>query len=228
MQAEAARIPNADGTMVKLPVGTDSPLLPDLLSLSDVLCTGYHAAVTAGVRAGDTVTVIGDGAVGLSAVIAAKKKGAERIILVSRHETRSALGREYGATDIVAERDEDGIARIKDLTKGDGTHRVLEAVGTQSAIDMAIAVCRAGGVIGRVGAAQYANVPLDFGTIMRNITVTGGVAPARKYIAELMPDILDGTINPGKMFDIEVGIDDIATGYKAMADRTKIKALVRF
>ena len=228
LQAEAARIPHADGTMVKLPVAADSPLIPSLLTLSDVLCTGYHAAVTAGVRPGDTVTVIGDGAVGLSAVIGAKKKGAERIILVSRHEARSALGREYGATDIVTERDADGIARIKDLTNGDGTHRVLEAVGTQSAIDMAIAVCRAGGSIGRVGAAQYQNVPLDFGTIMRNITVTGGVAPARHYIEELMPDILDGSINPGKMFDITVGIDDIATGYKAMADRTAIKALVQF
>jgi len=228
LQAEAARIPNADGTMVKLPVGVDSPLIPSLLTLSDVLCTGYHAAVTAGVKPGETVTVIGDGAVGLSAVISAKKKGAERIILVSRHENRAALGREYGATDIVAERDAEGIARIKDLTNGDGTHRVLEAVGTQSAIDMAIAVCRSGGAIGRVGASQYPTVPMDFGTLMRNITLTGGVAPARHYIDELMPDILDGTINPGKMFDLTVGIDDMAAGYKAMADRTAIKTLVRF
>ena len=226
-QAEAVRIPLVDGTGVLLPVEPTSHLIPSLLSLSDVLCTGYHAAHSAGVKAGHNVVVIGDGAVGLSAVISAKKLGAERIILVSRHETRSALGREYGATDIVTERDAEGIAKILELTNGDGAHRVLEAVGTQSAIDMSIAVTRAYGVVGRVGAAQYQNVPLDFGTIMRNISVTGGVAPARAYIETLMPDILDGKINPGKMFDLEVSLDDIAKGYKAMADRTAIKALVR-
>lgn len=227
-QAEFVRIPWADGTCVKLPVSEDSELLPSLLTLSDVLCTGYHAAVSADVQPGDTVVVVGDGAVGLSAVIAAKKMNAGRIILMSRHESRAALGREYGATDIVAERDEEGIAKIRELTNGDGADRVLECVGTQSAIDLSIAVTKDFGVVGRVGAAQYDNVPLNFGTIMRNIGVYGGVAPARAYIEILMPDILSGTINPGKMFDLEVGIDDIATGYKAMADRTAIKTLVRF
>ena len=226
-QAEAVRIPWVDASGVLLPVEANSHLIPSMLSLTDVLCTGYHAAHSAGVKPGHNVVVIGDGAVGLSAVISAKKLGAERIILVSRHESRSNLGREYGATDIVAERDAEGIAKILELTNGDGAHRVLEAVGTQSAIDMAIAVTRSYGVLGRVGAAQYQNVPLDFGTIMRNITVTGGVAPARAYIETLMPDILDGKINPGKMFDLEVSLDNIAQGYKAMADRTAIKALVR-
>ena len=226
-QAEAVRIPWADGTLVKLPVAPDSHLIPSLLTLTDVLCTGYHAAFSAGVKPGDDVVVIGDGAVGLSAVISAKKLGAERIILVSRHETRSALGREYGATHIVAERDAEGIAKIKEITNGDGAHKVLEAVGTKSAIDMSVAVTRAYGTIGRVGAAQYDSMPLDFGTIMRNIGVTGGVAPARAYIETLMPDILDGKINPGKMFDLTVPLDNIADGYRAMADRTAIKAMVK-
>jgi threonine dehydrogenase-like Zn-dependent dehydrogenase len=227
-QAEFVRIPWADGTLVKLPVNEDSELLPSLLSLSDVLCTGYHAAISAKVQPGDTVAVIGDGAVGLSAVIGAKRLGASRIILGSRHANRSQLGREYGADEIVAERGEEGIAKFKELTNGDGAHKVLECVGTQDAIDLSIAITRDYGVIGRVGAAQYSNVPLGFGTIMRNIGVYGGVAPARAYIETLMPDILQGKINPGKMFDITVAIDDIATGYKAMAERTAIKALVKF
>lgn len=226
-QAEFVRIPNADGTFVKLPVAENDSHIASLLSLSDVLCTGYHAAHTAGVTEGDTVVVVGDGAVGLGAVISAKKLGAERIILMSRHESRSALGREYGATDIIAERDEAAVAAVKELTNGDGADKVLEAVGTQQAIDGAIAMVRPYGVVGRVGAAQYSSVPLDFGTIMRNITVTGGVAPARAYIETLMPDILNDVINPGKMFDLEVQLADIATGYEAMATRKAIKALVR-
>ena len=202
--------------------------MPSLLTLSDVLCTGYHAAVSAGVQAGDTVAVVGDGAVGLSAVIAAKLMGAGRIILMSRNESRSKLGIEFGATDIVTERDEAGIAKVRELTGGDGAARVLECVGTQSAIDTAIAITRDYGVIGRVGAAQYDNIPMNFGTIMRNIGIYGGVAPARAYIETLMPLILDGTINPGKVFDLTVGIDEISEGYKAMAERTAIKALVKF
>ncbi|MEY4985756.1 MAG: hypothetical protein RLZZ359_642 [Actinomycetota bacterium] len=227
-QAEFVRIPWADGTAVKVPVDANSPLIPSMLTLSDVLCTGYHAAVSAGVQQGETVVVIGDGAVGLSAVIGAKKLGAERIILVSSHEPRANLGREFGATDIVSERGEEGIARIMELTNGDGAPRVLEAVGKQDAIDMSIAVTRDYGFIGRVGAAQYENMPLNFGTIMRNIGVYGGVAPARAYIEPLMQDILDGKINPGKVFDLSVSIDNIASGYKAMADRVAIKTLVTF
>jgi threonine dehydrogenase-like Zn-dependent dehydrogenase len=221
------RVPQAQGTLVKLPVGEDSPLLPSLLTLSDVLCTGHHAAVTAGVNPRTTVTVIGDGAVGLSAVIAAKRLGAERILLMGRHQDRTELGREFGATDIVAERGEEGIARIRELTGRDGTHTVLECVGTQDAINTAIAAVRDGGAIGRVGAAQYTDVPMDFGTVMRNITLTGGVAPARAYIEELMPDILSGTIQPGKVFDQTVALDDVPAGYRAMADRKALKVLIR-
>lgn len=225
-QGEAVRVPQAQGTLVKLPVGEDSPLLPSLLTLSDVLCTGHHAAVTAGVNPRTTVTVIGDGAVGLSAVVAAKRLGAERILLMGRHKDRTDLGREFGATDIIAERGDEGIERIRELTGGDGTHAVLECVGTQAAIDSAIAVARDGGVIGRVGAAQYSQVPMNFGTVMRNITLTGGVAPARAYIEELMPDILAGTIQPGKVFDLTVALDDVPAGYRAMADRTALKVLI--
>lgn len=226
-QGEAVRVPQADGTLVKLPVGEDSELLPALLTLSDVLCTGHHAAATAHVNAATTVTVIGDGAVGLSAVIAAKRLGAERIILMGRHEVRTDLGRDFGATDVVAERGAEGIARVRELTGGDGTHAVLEAVGTRASIETALAVVRDGGVVSRVGAPQYTEVPMDFGTLLRNITLTGGVAPARAYIEELMPDVLDGTIQPGRMFDRTVALDDIATGYRAMADREALKVLVR-
>lgn len=226
-QAEKVRIPHADGTMVKLPVEVDSPLLPSLLTLSDVMCTGHHAAVSAGVQKGDTVTVVGDGAVGLCAVIAAKRLGAGRIILMGRHEARTDLGIEFGATDVVAERGAEGIAKVRELTGGDGTPRVLECVGTREAIEMSIGVVRDGGTIGRVGAAQYKEMPLDFGTVMRNVNLSGGVAPARAYIDELMVDVLNGSINPGRVFDMTVSLDDIAKGYKAMADRTALKVLVR-
>jgi threonine dehydrogenase-like Zn-dependent dehydrogenase len=225
-QGEAVRVPQAQGTLVKLPVGEDSALLPSLLTLSDVFCTGHHAAVTAGVNPRTTVTVIGDGAVGLSAVLAAKRLGAERILLMGRHKDRTDLGREFGATDLIAERGEEGVARVRELTGGDGTHTVLECVGTQQAIDMSIGVVRDGGVIGRVGAAQYTDVPMSFDTIMRNITMTGGVAPARAYIEDLLPDILDGTIQPGRVFDRTVGIEEIPDGYRAMADREALKVLI--
>ncbi|MBO1268629.1 zinc-dependent alcohol dehydrogenase family protein [Arthrobacter cavernae] len=226
-QGEAVRVPQAQGTLVKLPVAEDSALLPSLLTLSDVLCTGHHAAVTAGVNARTTVTVIGDGAVGLSAVIAAKRLGAERILLMGRHKDRTDLGREFGATEVIAERGEEGIERLHELTGGDGTHAVLECVGTQDAINTAIAVVRDGGAIGRVGAAQYSQAPPDFGTVMRNVTLSGGVAPARAYIEELMPDILEGRIEPGRMFDHTVSLDDIPSGYRAMAGREALKVLVR-
>ena len=197
-QGEAVRVPQAQGTLVKLPVGEDSALLPSLLSLSDVFPTGHHCAVTAGVHPGTTVTVIGDGAVGLCAVLAAKRLGAEQIILMGRHKARTDLGREFGATDVVAERGEEGVAKVRELTGGDGTHTVLECVGLRPAIETAYGVVRAGGTISRVGAPQYPDVPPDFGTFLRNITLTGGVAPARAYIEELLPDVLDGTVEPGQ------------------------------
>ncbi len=226
-QGEAVRVPQAQGTLVKLPVGEDSALLPSLLTLSDVFCTGHHSAVTAGVGPRTTVTVIGDGAVGLSAVLAAKRLGAERILLMGRHKDRTDLGREFGATDVVAERGDEGIARVRELTGGDGTHTVLECVGLKPAIEMAFGVVRDGGVVSRVGAPQYPDVPADFAVFLRNITLTGGVAPARAYIEELMPDVLDGAIEPGRVFDRTVGLDDVPNGYRAMADREALKVLIR-
>lgn len=196
-QGEAVRVPQAQGTLVKLPVGEDSALMPSLLTLSDVFCTGHHAAVMAGVDVRTSVTVIGDGAVGLSAVPAAKRLGAERIILMGRHTSRTDLGREFGATDVIAERSEEGVERIRELTGGDGTHAVLECVGTAETIAMALDVVRDGGVVSRVGAAQYTEVPMDFGTLMRNLTLTGGSprpglhrgAPARHPGGKDSPDV---------------------------------------
>ena len=226
-QGEAVRVPQAPGTLVRLPAGVDEALLPSLLTLSDVFCTGHHAAVSARVSPRTTVTVVGDGAVGLCAVLAARRLGAERIILMGRHKDRTDLGREFGATDVVAERGEGGIARVRELTGGDGTHAVLECVGTREAIDTSIGVGRDGGVVGRVGAAQYDEVPLGFGTIMRNIGVAGGVAPARAYIEDLLPGVLDGSLQPGKVFDATIGLGQTPDGYRAMASRQALKVLIQ-
>lgn len=226
-QGEAVRVPHAQGTLVKLPVGEDSALLPSLLTLSDVFCTGHHCAVTAGVTPRTTVTVVGDGAVGLSAVLSAKRLGAERIILMGRHKVRTDLGRDFGATDIVAERGEEGVARVRELTGGDGTHTVLECVGTLPAFEMALGVVRAGGTISRVGAPQYDQAPLGFEVFMNNITITGGVAPARAYIEELLPDVLEGKIEPGRVFDRTVSVEEVPDGYRAMAAREALKVLVQ-
>jgi hypothetical protein len=226
-QGEAVRVPQAQGTLVKLPVAEDSALLSSLLSLSDMFPTGYHCAHTAGVNPRTSVTVIGDGAVGLSAVLSAKRLGAERIILMGRHKDRTDLGLQFGATDIVAERGEEGIERVRELTGGDGTHRVLECVGLKEAIETAFAVVRAGGVVSRVGAPQYREVPMGFGAFMGNITLTGGVAPARAYIDELLPDVLEGKIQPGLVFDRTVSLDQAPDGYRAMADRSALKVMLR-
>ncbi|MBW8485945.1 zinc-dependent alcohol dehydrogenase family protein [Actinomadura parmotrematis] len=225
-QGEAVRVPQAAGTLVKLPVAADSALLPSLLTLSDVLPTGHHCAVTAGVSARTTVTVIGDGAVGLSAVLAARRLGAERIILMGRHKDRTDLGREFGATDVVAERGDEGVARVRELTGGDGTHAVLECVGLRPAIETALAVARDGGVVSRVGVPQDPEVPMGRDAFMRNITLTGGVAPARAYIEELLPDVLDGRIEPGRVFDRTVDLDGVPDGYRAMAGREALKVLI--
>ncbi len=224
-QGEAVRVPQASGTLVKLPVGEDSALLPSLLTLSDVFSTGHHCAVTAGVNARTDVTVIGDGAVGLLAVLAAKRLGAERIILMGRHADRTDLGREFGATDVVAERGEEGVEKVRELTGGHGTRTVLECVGLKAAIETAYGVVRDGGTISRVGAPQYPEVPAGFATFMRNITLTGGVAPARAYINELMPDVLEGTIEPGKVFTDTVDLDGVPAGYEAMAGRTVCRSI---
>jgi threonine dehydrogenase-like Zn-dependent dehydrogenase len=227
-QAEAVRVPLAEGTLVKAPVGEDSVLLPSLLTLSDVFLTGHHAAVKAGVNARTTVTVVGDGAVGLSAVLAAKRLGAEHIVLMGRHKDRTDLGREFGATDVVAERGEEGIERVRELTGGTGTHAVLECVGYMSAYEMAVGAVRAGGVISRVGVPQYEEAPVGFGSLFgRNITLTGGPAPVRAYIEELLPDVLEGRIEPGRVFDRTVDLDGVPDGYRAMDARETLKVLIR-
>jgi threonine dehydrogenase-like Zn-dependent dehydrogenase len=201
-QAEAIRVPLADGTLVKLPVAADPALMPSLLTLSDVFGTGYHAAVAGGVSQRTRVTVIGDGAVGLLAVLSAKRLGAEQIILMGRHTARTDLGREFGATDIVSARDEDGITQVRELTGGDGTHVVLECVGNLPAYEQALGIVRPGGVISRVGVPQYEEAPIGMGSLFRkNARLAGGPAPVRAYIEELMPDILNGTIEPGKVLD---------------------------
>jgi threonine dehydrogenase-like Zn-dependent dehydrogenase len=190
--------------------------------------TGYHAAVKGGVTERTTVTVIGDGAVGLLAVLSARQLGAERIILMGRHKTRTDLGVEFGATDVVAERGEEGIAKVRELTGGLGVHVVLEAVGHMPAYEQAVGVVRHGGVISRVGVPQYEDAPVGFGSLFGpNITLTGGPAPVRAYIDRLLPDVLDGKVEPGKVFDRTVSLDDTPEGYRAMDQRESLKVLVR-
>lgn len=227
-QAEAVRVPQADGTLVAAPVEENSPLIPSLLTLSDVYGTGYHAAMTANVNPRTSVTVIGDGAVGLMAVLCAKSLGAEQIILMGRHKGRTDLGREFGATDVVAERGDEGIAKVREISGGDGTHVALEAVGHFPAYEQALGVVRPGGVISRVGVPQYSDGPIGRTPMfMRNITLTGGVAPARAYIPTLLPGVLAGDVNPGKVFDREVNLDQTPEGYRLMDDREALKVLVR-
>lgn len=226
-QAEAVRVPLADGTLVKLPVPADSALIPSLLTLSDVFGTGYHAAVAGGVDERTRVTVIGDGAVGLLAVLSARRLGAEQIVLMGRHHERTDLGRQFGATDVVSTRGEEGIEKVRELTGGHGTHVVLEAVGNMPAYEQALGVVRPGGVISRVGVPQYEEAPVGFGSLFRhNIRLAGGPAPVRAYIEELMPAVLDGTIEPGKVFDATTGLDGVPAGYRDMADRKSLKVLV--
>ncbi|MFE3263417.1 zinc-binding dehydrogenase [Streptomyces sp. NPDC059215] len=227
-QAEAIRVPLADGTLVKLPVAADSALIPSLLTLSDVFATGYHGAVSGGVGERTRVTVIGDGAVGLMAVLSAKRLGAEQIILMGRHQGRTDLGREFGATDIVSARDEEGVEAVRELTGGHGAHVVVEAVGTKPAYEQALGIIRPGGTISRLGAPQYEEAPVGFGSLFRhNIRLAGGPSPVRAYIEELMPDILDGTIQPGKVLDATTGLDGVPAGYQDMADRKSLKVLIK-
>ena len=227
-QADAIRVPLADGTLVKLPVAPDAALIASLLTLSDVLGTGHHAAVIGGVGPRTRVTVIGDSAVGLMAVLSAGRLGAEQIILMGRHTARTDLGREFGATDVVAERGDEGIEKVRDLTGGDGTHVVIEAVGHMPAYEQAVGVVRPGGVISRVGVPQYDNAPVGFASLFgRNITLTGGPAPARAYIHTLMPGVLAGQVNPGRVFDRELTLHQIPEGYKEMDSRQALKVLIR-
>ncbi len=226
-QGEAVRIPHADGTLVVLPVPEDDALMPSLLTLSDVFCTGHHAAVGARVRAGGTVAVVGDGAVGLCGVMAAKRLGAEQIIILGRHQDRTDLAREFGATDVVAERGKEAVARVRELTGGVGVHSVLECVGMDDAFTTAVKIARSGGAVGRVGVPQYGELPAARDTFLRNITVGGGIAPARAYIEELLPDVLEGRLEPGRVFDNTVDLDGVPAGYQAMEDREAIKVMVK-
>src|SRR5437016_9283960 len=200
-QAEALRVPQADGTLFVLPVGEDDALMPSLLTLSDVMGTGHHAAVAARVGPGKTAAVVGDGAVGLCGVIAARRLGAEQIILLGRHADRIALAREFGATDVVSERGAEAVERVKKLTGGYGVHAALECVGLDQSMETAIGIARPGGAVGRVGVPQDEAMPASLPAFFNNVTIAGGPAPARAYIEELLPDVLEGRIEPGRVFD---------------------------
>jgi threonine dehydrogenase-like Zn-dependent dehydrogenase len=226
-QAEALRVPLADGTLFPLPVREDDALMPSLLTLSDVMGTGHHAARAARVERGRTAAVIGDGAVGLCGVIAAKRLGAERIIVLGRHPDRIMLARDFGATDVVSERGDAAVARVRDLTGGHGAHSVLECVGSEQAMATAMAIARPGGAVGRVGVPHYEATPASQPAFYSNVTVSGGPAPVRAYIGELLPDILEGRFQPGRVFDLVVGLDGVPDGYAAMNDRKALKVMVK-
>jgi alcohol dehydrogenase len=226
-QGEFVRCPFADGTLVKVPGSNFSDeQLASFTALSDVMCTGHHAAVSAGVGAGDTVVVVGDGAVGLCGVIATKRLGAKRIIVLSRNPDRQTAAKEFGATDIVEERGKDAVEAIMKLTDGRGADRALECVGTDEAMETALGATRPGGMIGTVGLPLYEKFKYP-DAFWKNVGIRGGVAHARTYIPELLEDVLNGTINPGRVFDLTVGLDDIVEAYAAMDERRAIKSLLR-
>jgi threonine dehydrogenase-like Zn-dependent dehydrogenase len=225
-QAPFLRVPLADGTLVATADMPPNDLVPSLLTLSDVMGTGWFAADAANVKPGGTVVVVGDGAVGLLGVLSAKLMGAERIIAMSRHETRQKLAREFGATDIIAERGEEGIAKIKDLTRGSGADSVLECVGTQESMTQAIRITRPGGSVGYVGmphGVEFKGEELFY----THVRLHGGPAPVRRYLPELIKLVCEGRTDPGKVFDLTLPLDRVAEGYRAMDDRRAIKALLR-
>src|SRR3954452_20694761 len=226
-QGEAVRVPLADGSLVTVPgSGHSDDMLRSLLTLSDVMSTGHHAAVCAGVSTGATVAVVGDGAVGLSAVLAAKRLGAGRIIALSRHADRQALAKEFGATDIVAERGDAAVEAINEITVGVGVDPTLECVGTGQAMHTAVSIARPGSMVGYVGVPHGVELPM--GEMFRwNKGVRGGSAPVRAYIPQLLPDVLEGRINPGRVLDYATDLDGIADAYAAMDERRAIKSLVR-
>ncbi len=226
-QGEFVRVPLADGTLVATPEPPAPELVPSLLTLADVMGTGHHAAVSAGVTAGSTVVVVGDGAVGLSAVLASTRLGAARVVAMSRHAERQAIAREFGAHDIVEERGTEGIAAIKGLFDGIGPDCVLECVGTAESMDQAIQSARPGGMVGYVGVPNGgAQLPIQtmFGS---NVGANGGVAPVRNYIEELLPEVWSGAIDPGRVFDLELPLDESAEAYAAMDERRATKVLLR-
>ena len=224
-QAEYTRVPYADGTLVATPEIPSAELLPSMLAASDVLGTGWFAADAAQVGPGKVVVVVGDGAVGLLAVLSARQMGAERIVIMSRHEDRQTLAVDFGATDIVTERGDEGVARIKEITKGLGAHSVIEAVGTQESMMQAIRSCRPGGHVGYVGVSH--GVELPGGEIFRSVThLHGGPAPVRRYLPQLIDMIWNRTIDPGKVFDLTLPLEQVAEGYLAMDQRRAIKTLL--
>jgi threonine dehydrogenase-like Zn-dependent dehydrogenase len=225
-QAPLLRIPLADGTLVATRQRPGEALIPHMLAASDVLGTGWFAADAANVKPGKTVVVVGDGAVGLLAILSARQMGAERIIAMSGHEARQKLARDFGATDVVTERDDDGIARIKELTKGVGADSVLECVGTQQAMSQAIGACRPGGYVSYVGVPH--GVELDGANLFfRHVYLHGGPAPVRRYLPRLIELIESQSVQPGKVFDLTLPLEEAAEGYRAMDERRAIKTLLR-
>ena len=226
-QGERVRVPLADGTLAVVPGPVGEDEIPGLLTLSDVMGTGHHAAVSAGVGPGDSVAVVGDGAVGLCAVIAAKRLGATTIIAMSRHPERQALARDFGATHIVEERGDAGVEAVRALTDGIGADRVLECVGTRESMDQALRSTRPGGMVGFVGVPNGGpELPVQQ-MFDRNVGVNGGVASVRGYIEELLPDVRSGAIRPGRVFDLELPLSEAADAYAAMDERRAIKVLLR-
>ena len=225
-QAPRLRVPLADGTLVAAPDLPSDELIPSLLATSDVLGTGWFGADAANVQPGKTVAVVGDGAVGLCAVLAAKQLGAERIIAMSRHAVRQKLALEFGATDLVTERGDEGVARIKDLTDGLGAHSVIEAVGTQEAMTQAIRSTRPGGHVGFVGVSHGVQLP-GRDLFYAEVHLLGGPAPVRRFLPEMIELVWNGKINPGKVFDLTLPLDQVAEGYRAMDERRAIKTLLR-
>jgi threonine dehydrogenase-like Zn-dependent dehydrogenase len=226
-QGERIRVPHADGSLVATPSMPDDALVPHLLTLADVMGTGHHAAVSGGAGPGKTVVVVGDGAVGLCAVLASARLGAERIVAMSRHADRQALARRFGATDVVEERGKEGIARIRELFDGVGADVVLECVGTAESMDQALRSARPGGQLGFVGVPNGGpELPVKrmFDT---NVGVRGGVAPVRNYVEELLPEVWDGRLRPGAVFDLELPMSEVAEAYAAMDERRAIKVLLR-
>jgi threonine dehydrogenase-like Zn-dependent dehydrogenase len=221
-QGEAVRVPQADGTLVVLPVDKDDALMPSLLTLSDVMGTGHHAALAAKVGPGKSVAVVGDGAVGLCGVIASKRLGAEQIILLGNNPDRIALGQGFGATDVVRERGDEAIERVRELTGGLGAHSVLECVGLEQAVETALGIARPGGAIGRVGIPEHEVTPTGV-AFWKNASIGGGPAPVRTYIEQLLPDVLEGRIEPGRVFDRTGSLDEVPAGYRAMNEREVLK-----
>jgi threonine dehydrogenase-like Zn-dependent dehydrogenase len=225
-QGEFVRVPLADGTLVSTREVPDESLVPSLLSLSDVMGTGWHAAVAAGVKEGDTVVVVGDGAVGLCGVLAATRMGAERVIAMSRHEPRQRIARQFGATEIVEARGDEAVSAVHELTGGVGADAVLECVGTNESMSTAISAARPGATVGYVGVPHGIEYPVR-DMFARNVGIAGGIAPARQYLPQLRDEVLAGTINPGLVFDLELPLSQVPEAYAAMDERRAIKSLLR-